>query len=395
MLDQDLLASMSLPLLHKQNQLWKRAKVHLRGCSNTVELKAWKDPHEKGRKNSSTLPASSQAPERHWQEPRVDSPVQEGKGERGIGQHFGPLGFSYLGGWGGEHGWDVRTQLRKKRGGVTSISQAAGAPMVLGLLCRGAQEPSLLRTAALRIPTVLAVECPAVPTTPQGPATRGLWQLKPVASTTTVDCTSPPLTQRSRRNFPLQTWIVQIHLPLGWQLSPALEAACVSSQYAPRCMRLQSGVYTPLALATTAASPGLLLLDTEASWGSPTVLVDFIALMAKDHLLWSNFLSPQDTVPQPQSRSHYMPAHPVPWATRIRATVSFPPKFCLHTFFQHWCTESQDFWHHQPQGDIFTYWCQTIKSTRGDCFFNQKQSTKCKGNLGNERNNYNLHIWNT
>lgn len=58
---------------------------------------------------------------------------------------------------------------------------------------------------------------------------------------------------------------------------------CCSSQYAPWCMHLQSGVYTPLALATTAASPGLLLLDTEASLGSPTVLVDSIALMAKDH----------------------------------------------------------------------------------------------------------------
>ena len=42
MLEQGLLASKFLPLLHKQNQHWKRAKVHLRGCSNTVELKAQK-----------------------------------------------------------------------------------------------------------------------------------------------------------------------------------------------------------------------------------------------------------------------------------------------------------------------------------------------------------------
>lgn len=40
--------------------------------------------------------------------------------------------------------------------------------MVLGLLCRGAQEPSLLRTSALRIPTVFAVERPAVLTTTPG-----------------------------------------------------------------------------------------------------------------------------------------------------------------------------------------------------------------------------------
>lgn len=266
--------------------------------------------------------------------------------------------------------------------------------MVLGLLCRGAQEPSPLRTTALQIPTVLAVECPAVPTTPQGPATRGLWQLKPVASTTTVTAPPHPCHRGPAGIFLCRPELSRSIFYWGdnWVLPRKLPVC--SSQYAPWCMSLQSGVYTPLALATTAASPGLLLLDTEASRGSPTVLVDSIALMAKDHLLWSNFLSPRDTVPQPQSRSHYMPAHPVPWVTRIRATVSFPPKFCLHTFFQHWCTESQDFWHHQPQGDIFTYWCQTIKSRRGDCFFKQKQSTKCKGNLGNERNNYNLHIWN-
>ena len=52
--------------------------------------------------------------------------------------------------------------------------------MVLrGPLCRGAREPSLLRTSALRIPTVFAVECPAVltTTTPEACYTRdsGIW----------------------------------------------------------------------------------------------------------------------------------------------------------------------------------------------------------------------------
>lgn len=199
-------------------------------------------------------------------------------------------------------------------------------------------------------------------TTPGGLLHKGLWQLKPVASTTTADCTSPPPPQRSYRNFPLQTelsrsvfhWVTAVHATMSWPGSclcaHSWPLPCCSSQYTPWCMSLQSSVCTPLALDTTAASPGLLLLDTEASLGSPTVLVDPIALMVKDHpaVMDSNFLSPWDN--QPQSRSHYVPAHPVPWATRLRAAVSFSPKFCLHIFFQHRCIECQDFWHHQPQG---------------------------------------------